>query len=122
VSEPNERLVLEFSAAWERRDIEELLGYFTEDAEYHNMPMAPVRGTDAIRTVFMLFIPMSQRIWWDVHAIASVGDKVLTERTDHFVMGEREIDLPVMGTFEITGAKISAWRDYFDMAAFTGSG
>ena len=117
----NEQVILDFCAAWERRDIEELLGWFTDDAVYHNMPMAPVAGTDAIRNVFTLFVPTSQKIWWDVHAITSAGDLVMTERTDHFVMGDRQIDLPVMGAFELRDGKIAAWRDYFDMAAFTGS-
>ena len=27
--------------------------------------------------------------------------------------------LPVMGTFEVRDGKISAWRDYFDMAQAT---
>jgi limonene-1,2-epoxide hydrolase len=26
--------------------------------------------------------------------------------------------LPVMGTFEVAGSKITAWRDYFDMQQF----
>ena len=116
----NEKLILDFCAAWERRDIDELLAWFTDDAVYHNMPMAPVTGIDAIRNVFNLFIPTSQKIWWDVHRILSSGDLVMTERTDHFVMGERQIDLPVMGAFEMKGGKIAAWRDYFDLAAFSG--
>ena len=43
------------------------------------------------------------------------------ERTvDRFRMGEKWIDLPVMGTFEVDGdGRISLWRDYFDMATFT---
>ena len=32
-----ETLVRDFCAAWARRDIGELLGYFTDDAVYHNM-------------------------------------------------------------------------------------
>jgi limonene-1,2-epoxide hydrolase len=35
-------------------------------------------------------------------------------------MGEKWIDLPVMGTFEVDGdGRITLWRDYFDMATFT---
>ena len=37
----------------------------------------------------------------------------------HFTQGDRDIALPVMGTFEVRDGKISAWRDYFDMAQFT---
>jgi limonene-1,2-epoxide hydrolase len=43
---------------------------------------------------------------------------VLTERVDVFVLPQRSIELPVMGTFEVRGGKIAAWRDYFDMKQF----
>jgi limonene-1,2-epoxide hydrolase len=30
----------------------------------------------------------------------------------------KDVAVPVMGTFEISDGKISAWRDYFDLATF----
>jgi len=33
-------------------------------------------------------------------------------------MGGKVIELPVMGVYEFVDGKISAWRDYFDMAPF----
>ena len=44
---------------------------------------------------------------------------MLTERVDKFSLGGKNVELPVMGVFELTDGKISAWRDYFDMAAWT---
>ncbi|MGH9080662.1 MAG: limonene-1,2-epoxide hydrolase family protein [Acidimicrobiales bacterium] len=38
---------------------------------------------------------------------------------DTFHVGEKVASLPVMGTFEIRDGKISAWRDYFDLAQIT---
>ena len=39
---------------------------------------------------------------------------------DRFLLNGKKVELPVMGTFEVTpDGKISAWRDYFDMARFT---
>ena len=43
---------------------------------------------------------------------------VMNERTDILQMGDNRVELPVMGVFELQGGKISAWRDYFDMASF----
>ncbi len=43
---------------------------------------------------------------------------MLTERTDRFQIGEKWLELPVMGSFELADGKITAWRDYFDMAQF----
>jgi limonene-1,2-epoxide hydrolase len=42
----------------------------------------------------------------------------MNERVDSFVMGPKKIELPVAGVFEIQNGKISAWRDYFDLASF----
>jgi len=43
----------------------------------------------------------------------------MTERVDVFKLPGKSFELPVMGTFEVNGGKISAWRDYFDMGQFT---
>ena len=34
-----------------RKDSDEILEFFSDDAVYHNMPMAPVQGKAAINTV-----------------------------------------------------------------------
>jgi len=119
VGAEHEQLVRDFCDAWSRRDVDELLTFFTEDAVYHNMPMDPVAGLDQIRNILGLFVPTSTEIEWTVHAIASAGDLVFTERTDRFVIGDKSVDLPVAGVFEIRDGKIAKWRDYFDMAKWT---
>jgi limonene-1,2-epoxide hydrolase len=119
MNETNEKLVQDFCAAWSRRDIEKLLRFFTDDAVYHNMPMAPVTGREAIRQVFELFVPPAEWIDWEVRHIASRGAVVFTERVDRFVMGGKRVELPVAGVFEIRDGKIAGWRDYFDMQTWT---
>ncbi len=44
---------------------------------------------------------------------------VLTERKDVFTLGTTEAPIPVMGVFEVAEGRITAWRDYFDMAQVT---
>ena len=51
--------------------------------------------------------------------IAASGPVVMTERVDVFKLPGKLFELQVMGTFEVSGGKISAWRDYFDMNQFT---
>jgi limonene-1,2-epoxide hydrolase len=51
--------------------------------------------------------------------IAANGPVVMTERVDVFKLSGKSFELPVMGTFEVNGVKINAWRDYFDMNQFT---
>lgn len=110
-----EQVVRDFCDAWARRDVEELVGFFSEDAVYHNMPMEPAVGLDAIRAVLGMFVPSSETISFEVKHIASDGDVVLTERVDRFHMNGRDVAIPVAGTFEIRDGKIAAWRDYFDL-------
>jgi len=113
-----ETVVREFCAAFTRRDVDEFLGYFTDDAIYHNIPMAPVTGKDGIREVLNLFLPSSSAIRFDVSHTAVRGNVVLNERVDRFTMGGREVALPVAGVFEIRDGRIAAWRDYFDFATW----
>ena len=101
-------------------DLDAITGYFTDDAVYHNIPIAPVVGPDQIRATLEGFLGGVDSIEFQVLAIAAVGEKVLTERVDVFnFTGGHTIALPVMGTFEVDGAgQITAWRDYFDMNQF----
>jgi limonene-1,2-epoxide hydrolase len=47
----------------------------------------------------------------------------MNERTDVFAINGKQIDLPVVGVFEIApDGKIVAWRDYFDMTPLTALG
>ena len=113
-----ETIVRDFCAAWTRRDITELLGYFTDDAVYHNMPLAPATGKDAIQEILNLFVPPATTIVFEMLHVACAGPVVFTERIDRFVIGGKEIALPVAGVFEIRDGKIAAWRDYFDFATW----
>lgn len=115
-----EDVVTRFCAAAATRDVKELCAYFTEDAVYHNIPIAPVVGRDAIAATLSQFLVPASSVEFEMKGIASRGSLVLTERVDRFVMGGKTIELPVMGAFEVTPeGKISAWRDYFDMQQFT---
>jgi limonene-1,2-epoxide hydrolase len=43
---------------------------------------------------------------------------VMNERTDRFQMGDRWIEIPVAGVWELRDGQIALWRDYFDMGQF----
>ena len=116
----NADFILEFIRAWSNNDVDELMEYFAEDCIYHNIPMAPVTGTEAIRKVIVGFAGMAEEVEWVAHQIAeNEAGVVLTERTDRFKIAGKWVELPVMGTFEVHDRKITAWRDYFDMNQFT---
>jgi limonene-1,2-epoxide hydrolase len=121
MADPN-ALVREFCDAWIRMDPDELAEYFTDDGVYHNIPMAPMEGKENIRAGLAGMKAMISSIRFDIHHQVATGDIVMNERTDHLVMGDNQVALPVVGVFEIADGKIRAWRDYFDMAQFSGAG
>ena len=115
----NLETVRSFISAWKRNDLEEIMSFFAEDCVYHNMPIEPARGLEATRAMIKGFSSMAARIEFVLHQLAETpAGVVLTERTDRFEIGGRWVELPVMGSFELRGGKISAWRDYFDLAQF----
>lgn len=116
----NSDLVRAFIDAFNRKDIDAVSAFFADDAVYHNMPVAPIVGRTAIRENIAGYTRPAAQIEWLLYAIAeSANGSVLTERLDRFLMQGKWVELPVMGTFEFEGGKISAWRDYFDMNQFT---
>ena len=114
----NEGVVLRFCEAFSRRDVDELLGFFADDAVYHNIPLAPATGKDAIKTTLETFVPGSPDIEFEMRNVASAGSVVFTERVDKMTFGGKKVALPVAGVFEVEGGKIKAWRDYFDLQQF----
>ena len=95
--------------------VDEIVAYFTDDAVYHNIPVDPAVGPEAIKAVFSMFTTGVERMEFKIRNIVGEGDVVLTERVDVFVMPNVTIELPVMGTFEVRDGKIAKWRDYFDL-------
>jgi limonene-1,2-epoxide hydrolase len=118
MSEQPVQVVTRFCAAWTDGDIDAIIDFFADDAIYHNIPVAPVSGRDAIRATIAGFTNGVDSIEFRVLHIAVEGAVVLTERVDVFTMPGKTITLPVMGTFEVADGKIKAWRDYFDMDQF----
>ena len=117
-------VVRRFCAAWgDNAGVAELAAFFTDDAVYHNIPLAPVIGRKAIANNIASFIrpgaPGIEGIAFGVIHIAANGPVVMTERVDRFKLPNKSFELPVMGTFEVSDGKIKAWRDYFDMNQFT---
>jgi limonene-1,2-epoxide hydrolase len=111
-------VVRRFCDAWSDLDVDALMAFFTDDAVYHNIPIAPVTGRDAIRATIEGFARGAERIEFRVVAAVSDGALVFTERVDVFTMPGATVELPVAGVFEIREGRIAAWRDYFDLNQF----
>jgi limonene-1,2-epoxide hydrolase len=114
-SEVVSAFVQEFDPA--KPDVDRLVSYFSDDAVYHNMPVEPVLGKDAIRQVFAGLLRIESGGWEVLRQVAD-GEYVMNERIDRFRAGEKSIALPVAGVFRVVDGKITEWRDYFDMGSW----
>jgi limonene-1,2-epoxide hydrolase len=117
MTEPRD-VVTQFCALWADVDVDKIMSYFADDAVYHNMPLDPLVGHAEIRTLIESFTAGVERVDFEIVHIVADGNVVLTERVDRFTYSDKVINLPVMGTFEVQGDKIVAWRDYFDLNQF----
>ena len=115
----NEKIILDFIAAWSRLDADEIVSYFADDGVYHNMPGKPVQGREHLRAFVGGFLKPWTSTQWDVLNIVSRGDLVIAERVDRTVAGDRKVDLPCCGVFVMADGRIKVWRDYFDMPTYT---
>jgi limonene-1,2-epoxide hydrolase len=114
----NAEIVVAFCRAWSRADVGELLGFFAEDAVYHNMMLPPLRGKAAIETGIRGFLGGWSDVEFEVENLVEAGDLVMAERVDRGRANGKPFALPVVGVFELSGGKIRAWRDYFDLQTY----
>jgi len=110
-------IVLAFCAAWDGPDFDAISDALHTDVRYHNKPVEPVDGKEAVMAYIRNAGPFDSSTW-DVINIAANGNIVLTERIDHFVKDGQKIALEVMGVFVIEDGLIRVWRDYFDLALY----
>ena len=100
--------------AWGRRDVDEIVSHFSVDAVWENVPLGVANGHSEIRYLAKQYISRISHFECEILNLAAAGNVVLTERVDRFVFDGTPVDARCMGAFEVTGDKISAWRDYFD--------
>lgn len=115
----NEAIARDFIAAWSRLNADELVGFFTADGTYHNMMAKPVSGHDDLRRFIGGFVGGWPATSWEIVNRVGHGDLVIAERVDRIRLGDKQVELPCCGVFEMSGGKIKVWRDYFDLATFT---
>lgn len=114
----NETIIRNFIEAWSRLDAAEIAGYFADDGVYYNMPAAPVTGRENVENFIRAFSESWTETTWDLLNIASTGDVVIAERLDRTRAGDKSVDLPCVGVFELEAGRIKVWRDYFDLATY----
>ena len=85
-----EKIVTEFCNAWPRKNVDELLGFFTDDAVYHNIPLEPAKGKDAIRGVINTFLPMAKSLHFKILNIRQRRQRRLQRTRRHLRPRQRQ--------------------------------
>jgi len=113
-----EKTIRDFVEAWSRLDAAELASYFCDDGVYHNMPTGPVSGRKNIEAFIAGFIRDWTSTEWGIVNLLAAGNLVIVERLDRTMIGDRKVDLPCTGIFEMEAGQIKVWRDYFDLGTY----
>ena len=71
----NQAVVKDFIAAFNENDLERIMAFFTEDCVYHNIPLEPAEGVEAIRGVLTGFSGISTEVDWVLHMIPLQSDR-----------------------------------------------
>ena len=111
-------VVTEFIRAIEAKDLDTAMTHVSPDCEYDNVPMGKLFGLDDIRSTLARAVERSDEIEWVIHRQIADGPIVFNERVDRFRTGDKWIELPLAGVFEVTDGKITLWRDYFDLPTY----
>lgn len=110
-----EEVARRFCAAFARKDLTAIEAILDEKVVKHTIGTERTVGRPAalagLESVFGRF----ERIEFRITHLAASGNTVLTERVDEFTVNGVVAPVPVMGTFEVSGDRIVAWRDYCDL-------
>lgn len=108
-------IVDEFIARVVTMDLDGACELVTDDIEYDNVPMGKNHGPDGLKAFLGPMVDGLDEVQFVTHRQTATGNVVMNERTDRFRVGEKWMDLPVMGVFELNDdGLIVLWRDYFD--------
>ncbi len=104
-----------FLDAMERMDFDAGLQFVAEDVVYINSPGTTVRGHSGVREVLEPFFAPIEENEFVLERTAVDGNVVFVQRLDRHRIPQGWFELPVTGVMEITGGKITYWREYFDV-------
>jgi len=96
----------------------------SDDIVYDNIGLGATSFESIVPTIngtqaMLEYLAPLQDVEWVIHRQIASGSLVINERRDKFTFGGVQIDLPVLGVFEVVDGKITMWRDYCDLGTIT---
>jgi limonene-1,2-epoxide hydrolase len=116
VSESPESVVRKFHASWLRSDLDEVVGFFSDDAVYTDGPREVYRGIDAIRAGLDEMLRLVPSTKADIKTLVANAGTVMVERVDNFDIAGKPFAMEIAAAFEVDNdGRITRWRDYYDL-------
>ncbi len=110
-------VVEQFMKLMEPLNYDAALKLVSDNCEYTNPPpFGTVHGPAGIRAVLEPFFGPTLENEFKVLRQATAGPIVILERLDRHLFGDKWVELPVTGVYEVHDGLITYWRDYFDTA------
>jgi limonene-1,2-epoxide hydrolase len=107
-------------ASFASLDIDQVMAYLADDATFlPGFSFPTYSGFNEIRQAMEGFLKVMTKCEIEIVNLAVAENVVLTERVDRLIVNGKPVDAPGMGAFEVSGDKITAWRDYFYTAPDT---
>jgi limonene-1,2-epoxide hydrolase len=117
VADSAESVIRKFFACFPASDVDEVIGFFTDDAVYIDGPRGVHNGINAIRTELQSQLEMVPNTTVDIKTLAASGGTVFTERVDNCEIAGKSVGMEVVGVFDVDSeGRITRWRDYYDLA------
>ena len=116
MSTENERIVTELFSAWKRLDFAGAGELLADAFVFQADPSAkPIAGRAAVVAEWQGYLKFMKSYDFKFAHTLSSGNTVMVERVEWIGTKKgKTIELPIVGVFELSGGKISAWRDYWD--------
>ena len=121
MSDSPESVVRKFLAAWADPKLDELVGFFSDDAVFIDGPRGVHSGAAAIKSELEHELQMGfGGVTADVKSLVAEGETVMLERVDSFNIGGKPFSMEIMAAFDINAdGRIRRWRDSYDLKSVT---
>jgi limonene-1,2-epoxide hydrolase len=116
-----ESVVRNFLAAFTDRNVDELVGFFSDDAVFIDGPRGVHRGKEAIKSEFEAELAMGfESIKIDVNSLVANGGIVMMEGVENYIIGGKPFFMETIGAFDINSdGLITRWRYSYDLKPLT---
>jgi steroid delta-isomerase-like uncharacterized protein len=114
-------VVEQFAEAFNRGDVDGLLGCFTTEGTYHDLFYGPHAGHSSLRSMFERMFREGRDYHWQMDTVVTDGGRAAAEWTFGYTATAavprskgRRVRFRGMSLFELEGGRIAAYREYAD--------